>query len=74
MGETSGARTRARCLPWRTALDIPAWLWFVTIGGLLAVIAADLLVVNRNPHAVQQDHLTVIIAARCTPRPGWRCG
>ena len=33
-------------------MNVPAWLWFVTIGGLLAIILADLLLVNHKPHAV----------------------
>jgi tellurite resistance protein TerC len=33
-------------------VNVPLWLWFVTIGGLLAVIVADLLLVDRTPHAV----------------------
>ena len=33
-------------------MSVPTWLWFVTIGGLLAVILADLLLVNHRPHAV----------------------
>ncbi|MQA96932.1 MAG: TerC/Alx family metal homeostasis membrane protein [Streptosporangiales bacterium] len=30
-------------------MDLHAWVWFATIGGLLAVILADLYVVARNP-------------------------
>ncbi|WP_158889191.1 TerC family protein [Amycolatopsis anabasis] len=33
-------------------MNVPSWLWFATIGGLVAVIVADLLVVGRVPHAV----------------------
>lgn len=33
-------------------MNVPLWLWFVTIGGLLAVILADLLLVDHRPHAV----------------------
>jgi tellurite resistance protein TerC len=33
-------------------VNVPAWLWFATIGGLLAVILVDLVVVSRKPHAV----------------------
>ena len=33
-------------------MTVPLWLWLVTIAGLIAVIAADLLLVNRRPHAV----------------------
>ena len=33
-------------------MNVPAWLWFATIGGLAAVILLDLFVVGRRPHAV----------------------
>ena len=33
-------------------MDVPLWLWLATIGGLVAVILADLFLVDHNPHAV----------------------
>jgi tellurite resistance protein TerC len=33
-------------------VNVPVWLWFATIGGLLAIILADLLLVDHKPHAV----------------------
>ncbi|GAA5137739.1 TerC family protein [Pseudonocardia adelaidensis] len=33
-------------------MNVPAWLWFATIGGLAAVILADLLLAVRKPHEV----------------------
>jgi len=33
-------------------MSVPTWLWLATIGGLAAVILADLWLVGRNPHAV----------------------
>jgi TerC family integral membrane protein len=33
-------------------VNLPVWLWFATIGGLAAIILADLFLVDRNPHAV----------------------
>lgn len=33
-------------------MNVPAWLWIATIGGLLAVILADLFLVDHKPHAV----------------------
>jgi tellurite resistance protein TerC len=33
-------------------VNVPIWLWFATIGGLAAVILADLFLVDRKPHAV----------------------
>jgi tellurite resistance protein TerC len=33
-------------------VNVPVWLWFVTIGGLAAIILADLFLVDHKPHAV----------------------
>jgi tellurite resistance protein TerC len=33
-------------------VNVPVWLWFATIGGLAAVILADLFLVDHKPHAV----------------------
>jgi tellurite resistance protein TerC len=33
-------------------VNVPLWLWLATIGGLIAVILADLLLVDHKPHAV----------------------
>jgi tellurite resistance protein TerC len=33
-------------------VNVPVWLWFATIGGLVAIILADLFLVDRKPHAV----------------------
>jgi tellurite resistance protein TerC len=33
-------------------VNVPVWLWFATIGGLVAVILADLFLVDHKPHAV----------------------
>ena len=33
-------------------MNVPLWLWLATIGGLLAVILADLFLVDHQPHAV----------------------
>ena len=33
-------------------MNVPVWLWFATIGGLAAIILADLFLVDRKPHAV----------------------
>ena len=33
-------------------MNVPLWLWLVTIGGLIAVILADLFLVDHKPHAV----------------------
>ncbi len=33
-------------------MTVPAWLWIATIGGLVAVILADLFLVDRKPHPV----------------------
>jgi tellurite resistance protein TerC len=36
----------------RRLVDIPTWIWGLTICGLLAVLAADLFLVDRRPHEV----------------------
>ncbi|PRX46725.1 tellurite resistance protein TerC [Prauserella shujinwangii] len=33
-------------------MTVPLWLWLATIGGLLALIAIDLVIVDRKPHQV----------------------
>jgi tellurite resistance protein TerC len=33
-------------------VNVPLWLWLATIGGLVAVILADLFLVDHKPHAV----------------------
>ena len=33
-------------------MNVPVWLWLATIAGLLAVILADLFLVDHSPHAV----------------------
>jgi tellurite resistance protein TerC len=33
-------------------LNVPVWLWLVTIVGLLAVVGVDLIVVDRKPHRI----------------------
>ncbi|SDG91622.1 tellurite resistance protein TerC [Lentzea fradiae] len=33
-------------------MNVPAWLWIATIGGLLVLLAVDLVIVDRKPHEV----------------------
>jgi tellurite resistance protein TerC len=33
-------------------VNVPVWLWFATIGGLAAIIIADLFLVDHKPHKV----------------------
>ncbi|HEX2300368.1 MAG TPA: TerC family protein, partial [Pseudonocardiaceae bacterium] len=33
-------------------MDVPAWVWLATIGGLVILLAIDLFVVDRKPHKV----------------------
>jgi tellurite resistance protein TerC len=40
-------------------MNVPAWVWIATIGGLLVLLAIDLIVVDRKPHEV-----TIAEAAR----------
>jgi len=36
-------------------MNVPTWLWFATVGALLAVILVDLFVVDHNPHKVKMS-------------------
>ena len=33
-------------------MNVPGWVWLVTIGGLLILLAIDLVIVDRKPHEV----------------------
>jgi tellurite resistance protein TerC len=39
-------------------VNVPAWLWFATIGGLLVIILADLFLVDHKPHEVTMKEAT----------------
>jgi tellurite resistance protein TerC len=39
-------------------MTVPLWLWLITIGGLGAVILADLFLVDQKPHAVSVREAT----------------
>ncbi|WP_051581633.1 TerC family protein [Pseudonocardia acaciae] len=39
-------------------MNVPVWLWLVTIAVLLAVVVVDLFVVDHNPHAVSLAEAT----------------
>jgi tellurite resistance protein TerC len=39
-------------------VNVPVWLWFATIGGLAAVILADLFLVDHKPHEVTMKEAT----------------
>jgi tellurite resistance protein TerC len=34
-------------------VNVPLWLWFATIAGILVLLAADLFIVDHNPHAIR---------------------
>ncbi|MEW2502587.1 TerC family protein [Amycolatopsis sp. CA-161197] len=34
-------------------MTVPLWLWIATVGGLLALIALDLVIVDHKPHAIK---------------------
>ena len=34
-------------------MNVPVWLWFATIAGILVLLAADLVIVDHNPHAIR---------------------
>jgi tellurite resistance protein TerC len=39
-------------------MNVPLWLWIVTIAGLVAIIVADLLIVDAHPHVVKNTEAT----------------
>ena len=39
-------------------MNVPLWLWLATIGGLAAIILADLFLVDHKPHAVTAREAT----------------
>ena len=39
-------------------MNVPLWLWLATIGGLVAIILADLFLVDHTPHAVTAREAT----------------
>ena len=34
-------------------MNVPVWLWFATIAGILMLLAVDLFIVDHNPHAIR---------------------
>ena len=38
-------------------MSIPAWVWIATMGGLLLLLAIDLVIVDRKPHEVTVEWL-----------------
>jgi tellurite resistance protein TerC len=45
-------------MPEVVLVDIHPWVWFVTIAGLIALLAFDLVVVARRPHVVTMREAT----------------
>jgi len=39
-------------------MNVPTWVWLATIGGLIALLAVDLLLVDHKPHAVSITEAT----------------
>ena len=39
-------------------MSVPLWVWLVTIGGFVAIILADLFLVDHKPHAVTAREAT----------------
>jgi tellurite resistance protein TerC len=44
-------------------MSVPLWVWILTLVGLIAVLALDLFVVGRKPHAVTLREAGVWVAA-----------
>ncbi len=34
-------------------MNVPTWVWLITLGGLVVFLALDLFIVDRNPHEVR---------------------
>jgi tellurite resistance protein TerC len=34
-------------------VNVPLWLWFATLAGILVLLAADLFIVDHNPHTIR---------------------
>jgi tellurite resistance protein TerC len=34
-------------------VNVPLWLWFATVAGILVLLAADLFIVDHNPHTIR---------------------
>jgi tellurite resistance protein TerC len=34
-------------------VNVPTWLWFATIAGILVLLAVDLVIVDHNPHKIR---------------------
>jgi tellurite resistance protein TerC len=58
MGETSGRSALPERPPEVPSVNVPVWLWFATIGGLIAIILADLFMVDHKPHTVTMKEAT----------------
>lgn len=43
-------------------MDVPAWVWLATIGGLAVLMAVDLFIVDRKPHEVGVGEATRWVA------------
>jgi tellurite resistance protein TerC len=48
-------------------VNVPGWVWIATIGGLLVLLAIDLVIVDRKPHEVSMAEATrwVIFYVAC---------
>src|SRR5918997_726391 len=33
-------------------MNVPTWVWLATVGGLIVLLALDLVIVDRKPHKV----------------------
>jgi len=40
-------------------MNVPTWVWVVTLGGLLVMLAVDLLIIGRRPHEPSMREATV---------------
>lgn len=45
-----------------TELDLPAWVWYLTIGIAVAVLVFDVIWIARNPHRPSTKELVVALS------------
>ena len=46
-------------------MDIAPWVWFVTVGVTVAVLAVDIFVIGRRPHEPSMRECARAIAGYC---------
>ncbi|MGH8939516.1 MAG: TerC family protein, partial [Actinomycetes bacterium] len=45
----------------RTSVDVHAWVWFLTVGVLVGMLAVDVLIIGRRPHEPSMRECSIAI-------------